>query len=252
MSQENKEYIDGIFNYCDRWCEKCKFTANCFLFTQESKIKTHEILHNGNMSNIEEVFDKEFDNLKNEDDKEEYDDFMDEDFFDSISDEDDDLIKHEDEEKEPEHPVNDLIDKYFLKSHSLIESIDAKFRFLSELKENHKSSIVKKAFDDFEILMWYHTLIGAKMKRALHGLDEVSKEDDEEVREIHEDDMNGSAKVGIISVKRSISALENLHDTLPEFSNDIEESLILLGKILNYSDELFPNCMEFKRPGFDD
>jgi hypothetical protein len=22
-------YIDSIFNYCDRWCERCAFTAKC-------------------------------------------------------------------------------------------------------------------------------------------------------------------------------------------------------------------------------
>lgn len=23
------EYIRGIYNYCDRWCERCPFTARC-------------------------------------------------------------------------------------------------------------------------------------------------------------------------------------------------------------------------------
>lgn len=22
-------FIEGIYNYCDRWCEKCSFTARC-------------------------------------------------------------------------------------------------------------------------------------------------------------------------------------------------------------------------------
>lgn len=252
MSQENKEYIEGIFNYCDRWCEKCKFTANCLLFTQESRIKTHEILHNGDLSNIDEVLNKEFEDFKNDDDEEDYKNYMDEDFFDSINDEKEELFEHEERRKEPKHPINDLVDEYFIKSHSLIESLDSKFNFLSVSKEKHKNPVAQKAFDDFEVLMWYHTLMGAKIKRALHGLAEASKEDDDEIREIHQEDMNGSAKVGMISIKRSIKALNKLHETLPEFSNKIEEVLVLLGKILNYSDELFPDCMEFKRPGFDD
>ena len=26
---ENPRYIQGIYNYCDRWCKKCDFTARC-------------------------------------------------------------------------------------------------------------------------------------------------------------------------------------------------------------------------------
>jgi len=26
---ENPDFISGIYNYCDRWCERCPFTARC-------------------------------------------------------------------------------------------------------------------------------------------------------------------------------------------------------------------------------
>jgi hypothetical protein len=26
------DYIDSIFNYCDRWCERCAFTSRCRSF----------------------------------------------------------------------------------------------------------------------------------------------------------------------------------------------------------------------------
>ncbi|NIT52111.1 MAG: hypothetical protein GWO41_05030 [candidate division Zixibacteria bacterium] len=29
---ENKNFIPGIYNYCDRWCERCPFTARCMNF----------------------------------------------------------------------------------------------------------------------------------------------------------------------------------------------------------------------------
>ena len=28
----NKNFIPGIYNYCDRWCERCFFTARCINF----------------------------------------------------------------------------------------------------------------------------------------------------------------------------------------------------------------------------
>src|SRR5215471_1674643 len=32
---EDPRFITGIYNYCDRWCERCGFTSRCLLFAQE-------------------------------------------------------------------------------------------------------------------------------------------------------------------------------------------------------------------------
>jgi hypothetical protein len=32
---ENPDFISGIYNYCDRWCERCQFTSRCFLYATE-------------------------------------------------------------------------------------------------------------------------------------------------------------------------------------------------------------------------
>ncbi len=29
---ENPDFIPGIYNYCDRWCERCQFTSRCMNF----------------------------------------------------------------------------------------------------------------------------------------------------------------------------------------------------------------------------
>ena len=29
---QNPEFIQGIYNYCDRWCERCAFTSRCMNF----------------------------------------------------------------------------------------------------------------------------------------------------------------------------------------------------------------------------
>src|SRR3712207_1594506 len=34
MSDEER-FIDGIFNYCDRWCERCPFTSRCRVYAME-------------------------------------------------------------------------------------------------------------------------------------------------------------------------------------------------------------------------
>jgi len=29
---KNDQFISGIYNYCDRWCERCSFTSRCMNF----------------------------------------------------------------------------------------------------------------------------------------------------------------------------------------------------------------------------
>src|SRR5256884_250127 len=33
---ENPDLISGIYNYCDRWCERCPFTSRCMVYATES------------------------------------------------------------------------------------------------------------------------------------------------------------------------------------------------------------------------
>jgi hypothetical protein len=34
---EDPRFISGIYNYCDRWCERCPFTARCLVYAQEQQ-----------------------------------------------------------------------------------------------------------------------------------------------------------------------------------------------------------------------
>src|SRR5687768_2257063 len=38
MSDEER-FIPGIYNYCDRWCERCGFTSRCRVFADEGKLR---------------------------------------------------------------------------------------------------------------------------------------------------------------------------------------------------------------------
>src|SRR6185436_15137763 len=38
----NSGYIDGIYNYCDRWCERCTFTSRCRNFEGIRKLSPEE------------------------------------------------------------------------------------------------------------------------------------------------------------------------------------------------------------------
>lgn len=38
------DFIESIYNYCDRWCEECAFTSRCFLYAQEQRAMERHIL----------------------------------------------------------------------------------------------------------------------------------------------------------------------------------------------------------------
>src|SRR5438874_2098563 len=45
FEHDESRFIDGVFNYCDRWCEKCRFNDRCRVYDQELAMKErHEIL----------------------------------------------------------------------------------------------------------------------------------------------------------------------------------------------------------------
>src|SRR5580765_8450546 len=35
----NPNFISGIYNYCDRWCERCPFTSRCLVYATEKEDK---------------------------------------------------------------------------------------------------------------------------------------------------------------------------------------------------------------------
>src|SRR5437870_3230563 len=34
---DNPDFISGIYNYCDRWCERCPFTSRCLVYATEKE-----------------------------------------------------------------------------------------------------------------------------------------------------------------------------------------------------------------------
>jgi hypothetical protein len=67
-----------------------------------------------------------------------------------------------------------------------------------------------------------------------------------------EDDMNGSAKVALISINRSLAAWSTLLKIMDEYKKPIMEIIVLLRKIKSVAENEFPKAMAFIRPGLDE
>ena len=62
---------------------------------------------------------------------------------------------------------------------------------------------------------------------------------------------NGSAKVAIIAIDRSINAWSALFGILPEHEDHFLKILSMLQKIRSMAIEQFPTALDFIRPGLD-
>lgn len=223
------------------------FTSNCYLFNMESKIASYEILNKGELPKAEDLFDPDRGNLSQEFDEDE-----EEDFFEGR----DELYKSEDESDAEEieleaNPLVELSKSYFMEATALLKRVEKKYHFYGAPKDKINDPNLSRIRENFEIFGWYHAFIGAKVSRAVNGKMNASKEEDEESRSFEEHDMNGSAKVAMISIERSINSLSLLYSLLPEYTEEISDLLIKAGMLRNGVEKEFPEYKNFKRPGFD-
>lgn len=63
---------------------------------------------------------------------------------------------------------------------------------------------------------------------------------------------DGSVKVALISIDRSIAAWMRMREYLPEKQDEILDILIHLDRLRKSLENAFPKARTFKRPGFDD
>ncbi len=261
MNEEKKKHIPGIYNYCDRWCEKCSFTSQCLLFSNESKIATFEIL-NDRLPEADEIMDELFESeeddeedkfdLEDSSDEEDKEDFLFEESSDEEEEEEEEEMEFVDDAIEPANLIEDLSNQYLKQSQILIKSIDENFNFSSTPKENLPLPQIKKIFDCFKTVSWYHAFIFIKIKRASQGKKKYLKYKNKDLKGFSKYDSDGTAKVAALSIKNSMKALTELHEYLPEYEVEILKLSSLLKKIFNELEMEFPDYNKFIRPGFDD
>ena len=102
--------------------------------------------------------------------------------------------------------------------------------------------------DAIAVIRWYQDQIYVKLMRAIEGMLE-------EPREILKDfpkDSDGSAKVALLALDRSIAAWGILLNHFPDREDDLLEILVHLERLRRKTEKEFPEARAFVRPGFDD
>ena len=251
---DNPDFVPGIFNYCDKWCERCPFTARCSVFAMqaddanavESRDPRNEAfwkqLHGTLASTVEllrEMAEEAGVDL-------------------------DTVVSPEDEARTARvlsetkaHPLLTAATDYTMAVYNWFES--SKELFEDKAKEvNMKARMdlpgtdpqaeVVDLQDATEVVRWDHTLIGAKIRRAIQQgltgrpscLDGLPKDSD------------GSARVALVCIDRSMAAWTRIRKHLPEQGDEILDFLAALERLRRETERIFPEAQLFVRPGIDD
>ena len=236
----DKDTIPGIHNYCDRWCERCMFTRHCAVYKMT---KDDEDDLDGNNKAFWERLALNFAAIRK----------MIEDSMERFDIDPEELKQNADafrwEERE-ETDAEKLTRTYSDKITDWLKKNKETFHEIM-LREGMENEAMVLAVDDaVEVLYWYADFIHVKTRRAMDTNDPFGLEN-EPFEERFYDNL-GTAKIVLISIKRSMEALSFLMNYMPEQEDEILSLLVLLEKSQRKIKERWPTAMAFKRPGFDD
>ncbi|MFC1495021.1 hypothetical protein ACFL6W_07070 [Thermodesulfobacteriota bacterium] len=244
---QDKRYISGIYNYCDRWCERCPQTARCINYAigieEFSDPKTRDINNEAFWKKMSEMMQETLEMLN--------------DMIVSVDVDPEQLINTSDED---EHAIKEAAENHFVcrmareYGDMAQEWFDgAQDLFIKPEKEiSHRMDVnlePDSIADNMDVILWYQHQIYVKLMRAVSGsLEESSSFNDDN----YASDSDGSAKVALIGIDRSIPAWGSMSTTLPGlYANNIKNILIHLDQLRKNVEETFPCARKFIRPGFD-
>jgi len=248
---QEAEFIPGIFNYCDRWCERCSMTSRCSLYFRETQRRAehkekgedpddwgivlkdvHEDLQQAMQMCAEMADGQGIDLTEIEEEIEE------------------ETSSSEKEDQEiTEHPLRKKAHAFAMDCHRFLD------KFCSLIQEEERKGVHSEQLgviqDCFQIMSWYHMQIAVKIDRALRG----SKEEDEEDEvwsEAARSDSDGSAKVAFLGLTRVMDALMKAHEWNTSLNAEIMPLLNTIYELIDDVNRDFPGHITFKRPGFDE
>ncbi len=251
---ENPKFISGIYNYCDRWCERCPFTSRCMNFAlseeQFSDAQTHDINNQAFWQKLSEIFQITLEMVKETAQREGIDlDSLD---LQATSDEDR-ILRHNAESHECSRAAKayvEMVKNWFDSSKGLFEkkADELNLQARLELPNSDPAKEAAELEDSVDVIRWYLHFIYFKLVRAVRGtLEETSQILDEFPK-----DSDGSAKVALIAIDRSIAAWGRIRKHFPERDDDILDILVQLDRLRRKTEKIFPEARAFVRPGFDD
>jgi hypothetical protein len=250
---KDSRFISGIYNYCDRWCERCCFTQRCMNYAlcdnndnPQSKDINNKVfwdklgdIFKVTLEMVQETAEKLGIDLAFADLKkiEEYE-------------KDIDRISRGQPYSKAAFDYSNMARDWFNSNKHLLEEKANELLMLAkaDIPATKPADEAVNIRDCFDIIQWYQHQIYIKLCRAASG----TLKGEFEENEYSPQDANGSAKVAIIGTEHSIGAWGKLLNHFPQQEDAILDILVNLKKLLQQIDMAFPDARSFTRPGFDE
>jgi len=250
---ESPRIIKGIYNYCDRWCERCAFTSRCTNFAlaneQFADPASRDIKNAVFWQKLSETLKETLELLKERAEREGID-------LDSIH-----IEESQEQERLQKEVIEsheccrlakayaDMVSNWFDAAGELFaedqDKVDLNAQFnIPDVSAAGESSSLEEAV---QVVRWYQHQIHVKLMRAIRGtLNEVPGILDEFAK-----DSDGSAKIALIAIDRSIAAWGEIQKHFFLYEREILELLVHLERLRRIVESVFPDARAFVRPGFD-
>jgi hypothetical protein len=264
----NRDFISGIYNYCDRWCERCPFTARCLVYATEKAAdvsddpEVHDINNAKFWSRLESIFQETHEMIREWAQEAGL-------YLEALEAEAAQADREQQRHDAKQHELSlsarryaEMVERWFGEEFAVEQSVH------DDTTGNSKNTEEDiDVSDAIEVIRWYEFFVAAKVFRALMARDhpdideELTSEDifsgadlndDEAPSEAVGDDADGSAKIALIAIDRSSSAWRILQSSLPEKTDSIVPMLLELDRLRRMTEQSFPNARDFIRPGFDE
>jgi hypothetical protein len=232
---DGNELIPGIYNYCDRWCERCPLTERCEIYAGERRTRAAHIAAGRDPDHRDVVVNDAINALEtglallvSEAGKLGLD-------TNPLDDAEDHAVT-----RPFDHPLHKGAIQLTVGIHDLLGETDELGR--------HVRSPEDPLDDALEVLSHMMVIIPSKIFRALTSA-AAARADGEAYDRA---DADGSAKVAHLCLGQALLALTSLHQRWPSRRKEALQLLLLAQALTEAVIAEFPRCREFRRPGFDD
>lgn len=247
-----QQHIPFIHNYCDRWCERCRFVERCAVGSDENleNFELEMALAESEEQEQEITFKYLQDTFHELHEK--LEEMLEEQGLDIEQ-----VIKEAEEIFDPEPTetqqallclANDYataLNEWTKNSQSFFQPdqiMSALMTYPGDMEQ-----VADDVMHAFDTLQWFMFFMEAKLHRAVSGYLGRWEEEDPV-----QNDWNGSAKIAVLAARECMSAWETLQNVFPQLEDGILDNLVILDKLQRLILEEFPQAMAFVRPGFDE
>jgi hypothetical protein len=226
-------FIPGIYNYCDQWCERCTFTARCATYAMSEEERdnpaSQDIENEAFWDTLHGIFETTAEIIHGE--AEEMGIDLEDIDFQEATERSERVRRAAQEQPYSREAMKYIrgVDDWFKSNGDLLEEKSDELQPLAEanIPGTNPADEALRICDCLEVIRWYQHQICVKLCRAAGGAIRSMIEGLDCLQE----DADGSAKVAILGIERSIAAWAAL--------------------LLAQAETAFPGARAFQRPGFE-